>query len=381
MKKVFNKLTISVTLFILVITCFLGCAKKNNDPIEPQTTEIKNVIIVIGDGMGLEQIKAGEIYERKDYAFKKWHNTTVNTDSINGTSYVLTDSAAGGTAIATGTLTKNGYVGKTPQGNDLETVLDLAKTLGKSTAVITTDKLYGATPASFSAHSLSRDNTNEIIESQINTSNVDILCGTFSATCQSYLSLIKEKGYEYCTDFSAIDEILNKDKHYWQFDLAGAGATVELHEVVEKALTVLEKEQDGFTMMIEQAYIDKYCHNNEIEGTVKSVKSLNQTVELIMQWIGKRKDTAVLITADHETGGLKISENQEEIDDSWSLLPNKSSKYYKYTTGDHTRTPIGLFTYGITPKFEEFTFYKSASLIKNIETNQIIKNAILNKTA
>jgi len=118
-------------LFILVLSCFFGCTKNNNNPIEPQKTEIKNVIIVIGDGMGLAQIEAGEIYENKNYFFKSWHNVMVNTDSINGNSYTLTDSAAGGTAIATGTLTKNGYVGKTPQGNDLETVLDIAKSLNK----------------------------------------------------------------------------------------------------------------------------------------------------------------------------------------------------------------------------------------------------------
>jgi alkaline phosphatase len=192
------------------------------------------------------------------------------------------------------------------------------------------------------------------------------------------MSLIKENGYTYCSDFSLIDLMLNS-KHYWQFDLEGANATIELYEVVEKALIVLEKDQDGFVMMVEQAYIDKYSHNNEIEGTVESVKSLNQTVELIMQWIGMRTDTAVLITADHETGGLMLCDNQEEIDDSWKLLPNNSSQYYKYTTGDHTRTPVGLFTYGITPRFEEFTTYKSSSLIKNIETNQIIKKAILNQ--
>lgn len=377
MKKFFNKFTISAMLLVLVLSCLFGCTK-NNNPIDPQKTEIKNVIIVIGDGMGLAQIEAGEIYENKSYFFKRWHNTMVNTDSINGNSYTLTDSAAGGTAIATGTLTKNGYVGKTPQGNDLETVLDIAKSLNKSTAVITTDKLYGATPASFSAHSLSRDNKNEIIESQIKTSNVDILCGAFSATCQSYMSLIKENGYTYCSDFSLIDLMLN-NKHYWQFDLEGANAMIELYEVVEKALIVLEKDQDGFVMMVEQAYIDKYSHNNEIEGTVESVKSLNQTVQLIMQWVGTRTDTAVFITADHETGGLMLCDNQEEIDDSWKLLPNNSLQYYKYTTGDHTRTPVGLFTYGITPRFEEFTTYKSSSLIKNIETNQIIKKAILNQ--
>ena len=181
MGKLFNKMTVLATSLTLLTACFGACEAEKKST-ESQKTEIKNVVIIIGDGMGFEHIESGEMYESAKYMFPNWTQTAVNTDSTDGNNLVLTDSAAGGTAIATGVLTKNGYVGKNPNGEDLETVLDLAKSLNKSTAVITTDKLYGATPASFSAHSLSRDYTTEIVESQIRTSNVDILCGTYSNT-------------------------------------------------------------------------------------------------------------------------------------------------------------------------------------------------------
>lgn len=374
------KKALKITVIIICITSFLflailGCTNSCNE--EP-SADIKNVIIIIGDGMGLEHVEAGEIYENKSYVFNDWHKTTVNTDSINGKNYVTTDSAAGGTAIATGTLTKNGYVGKSQSGEDLETVLDVAKSLGKSTAVITTDKLYGATPASFSAHSLSRDNKVEIVESQIKTSNVDILCGTYSGTCNGYSSLIAEYGYEYCTDFSKIDDNLDKPKHYWQFSLAGVDAEVELCSVVDKALNVLERDEDGFVMMIEQAYIDKYSHDNDLLGAVESVKSLNDTVETVMDFIGDRTDTAVLITADHETGGLVVSKEYFAGATTFTTLLGETA-YYSYSTGGHTKTPIGLYIYGAKPRFKYFPTYRNEGLIKNVETSEIIKNLILNQ--
>ena len=378
MKKLFNKLVLFMVTAILLTTCFFGCGDTPSTPPntgETNIVEIKNVIVIIGDGMGYEQIEAGELYEGKNYAFKSWNKASVNTDSYGG---ALTDSAAGGTAIATGFVTYNGYVGKNPNGDDLETVLDVAKKRNKSTAVITTDKLYGATPASFSAHSLSRNNKNEIIESQIKTSNVDILCGTESGTCSGYSSLIAEYGYEYCDDFSKIDQNLSKDKHYWLFDLDGTDATVELYEVVEKALTVLERDEDGFAMMIEQAYIDKYCHDKDISGTVQSVKSLNDTVELVMRWVGNRKDTAVLITADHETGGLTVYDQETSGSSTFKTL-NNGTVHYRYFKTDHTKTQVGLFVYGATPQFSSYITYQSNLVIKNIETSQIIKKLVLSQ--
>lgn len=375
MKKAFKTTLIIILIISFSCLSLFGCEKSCN---QGEPSAIKNVIIIIGDGMGLEHVEAGEIYEDKNYIFNSWHKTTVNTDSINDKSYQTTDSAAGGTAIATGVLTKNGYVGKSATGENLETVLDVAKTLGKSTAVITTDKLYGATPASFTAHSLSRDNKVEIVESQINTSNVDILCGQYSGTINGYASLIAEYGYEYCTDFSKIDQNLDKTKHYWQFSLAGVDAEVELSLVVDKALKVLEKDEDGFVMMIEQAYIDKYSHSKDILGAVASVKSLNNTVETVMDFVGDRADTAVLITADHETGGLLVSKENFEGASTFTTLFGETA-YYSYSSGSHTSTPVGLYIYGAKPLFKNLPTYKSESLIKNIETNTIIKNLILNK--
>ena len=125
---------------------------------------VKNVILIIGDGMGVEHISAAQMCTGEAFCFRDWQYASVNTDSVNedGQGSVLTDSAAAATAMATGSLTVNGYVGKDSRGVDLSTVLDEARRLGKATGIVTTDALYGATPAAFSAHSFTRAFRNEV---------------------------------------------------------------------------------------------------------------------------------------------------------------------------------------------------------------------------
>ena len=204
------------TLLIVVLSLLFAFACTPTTPPSQSLGEIKNIVIIIGDGMGIEHVTAGQLYEEKQYCFTNWEYASVNTDSVDtiGNSFITTDSAAGGTALATGNLTVNGYVGKNWKGKDVSTILDHAKSLGKSTGVLTTDNLYGATPASFSAHALSRDDTEDIINSQL-TSNVDLLCGSTATACTDKAVQIAENGYTLCTDFSDIENAKNVEKAYW----------------------------------------------------------------------------------------------------------------------------------------------------------------------
>ena len=211
---------------------------------EPVKHEIKNIIIIIGDGMGIEHISAGEMVYGKDYGFTNWQFTSSNTDSVNssGKGPVLTDSAAGGTALATGHLTVNGYVGKDHTGRDVKTILDYAHELGKATGVVTTDTIYGATPGAFSGHSISRGNTAEIVHSQLK-SKVDLLCGTTDSYVGSQKAYIEDAGYFYCDNFAKIEESYGESKAYWMFNLASASATYQLHDVVPYALEYLDEDE------------------------------------------------------------------------------------------------------------------------------------------
>ena len=136
-----------------------------------EVTTAKNVILMIGDGMGPNQIKAGELYRGEPLTMQQFpYMTTVETRSYNET---VTDSAAAATALATGVRTNNGVIGKNPAGEDLETIVDIAASLGKRTGVITTEELYGATPMGFSGHAANRGETSTLLKSAAATSNVN----------------------------------------------------------------------------------------------------------------------------------------------------------------------------------------------------------------
>lgn len=350
------------------------------EPEEPE--EIKNLILIIGDGMGLDHIVAGELAYDKDYAFTEWDFVTVNTDSVNGNGYgsILTDSAASGTALATGNLTVNGYIGKNHKGVDVETILDYAKSLGKATGVLSTDTLLGATPAAFSAHSLNRNNAAEIANSQI-LSGVDLLGGAKDGVCTSLVSKITAQGYYYVDAFNDVDRAIRKEKSYWQFDMSGTNAQDQLEDATYYALKMLSRNSEGFVLILEQAYIDKYSHSNDFANTVHSVNSLNNTVETILEWMGDRTDTAVLITADHETGGLSVSANSKAYDKTYTSKEGKTISY-NWSSVNHTKSKVGLFTYGITtPDYSKFSYYGSPFTIKNIDVFNLMKDILDNPEA
>ncbi len=333
--------------------------------------QIKNIVLIVGDGMGLEHMTAGELYIADLMAFTDWQSVSVNTDSVKATGLgpVLTDSAAAATAMATGSLTVNGYVGKDHYGSDLQTILDAARAYGKSTGIVTTDALFGATPGAFSGHVLDRSSSEELILSQL-SSEVDLLCGDAQDLCAAKIEEIALAGYTYCDSFSAVDGTMYAEKAYWQLDLGGIEASVALRDVSVKALDYLDQDTDGFVLLIEQAHIDKYSHSNDFGGMVESIKSLNDTVNAVLQWLGDRNDTAILVTADHETGGLKVGSEEGSL--PRVFLSENGDIYYNWATGGHTNANVMLFVYGIRVNFSMMPYYYSRHLIKNTDIYELM---------
>lgn len=341
--------------------------QNSQTPAQTPQKNIKNLIIVIGDGMGPQHIEAGQISEGKTYDFTKWTDSLCNTNSINSSgAEVLTDSAASATALATGTLTKNGYVGLNKDGDELSTILDIAKIIyDKSVGVVTTDYLYGATPGGFSGHANDRNDSDTITLSQI-SSEVDYLCGLRSDSHYTqYVEQIEENGFYYSTSLSDKEAILDSDSAFLPVNIEnGKDDSVDLKDAAALAIEYLERDEDGFVLMIEQAHIDKYSHNNDIDGMLKRMKSLNETVETIMDWLGDRDDTAVIVTADHETGGLSVSENAI-YNNSHNAQGN--NVYYSWSSKDHTQTKVRIFVYGIDVNFAAVSQYGVSSVIKNTD--------------
>lgn len=400
MKKTTLKIFVACLLLvqILALSACGGTPRTSSETTPAQTTlapdtskpsetespaasgEIKNIIYIIGDGMGLDHIALGQMMYQQKYAFTDWQFTTANTDSVleTGRGPVTTDSAASGTALATGNLTINGYVGKDCSGVDVTTILDKAKALGKSTGVVTTDALTGATPAAFSAHSLNRDKAAEIAASQL-TSGVDLLCGHTSSVTANR-DAAETNGYAYCDDFSKVDEVMTAEKTYWQFDLGGVEATQGLADTAIKALDFLDRDADGFALMIEQAHIDKYSHSNDIGGAAASVQSLADTVDAILAWLGDRTDTAIVITSDHETGGLSVSYEPYYSTSTFGVVKADDGErpcvYYHYSTTGHTNAKVGVFVFGIQADFSEFSYYGTENTIKNINVYDLLVDVL-----
>ena len=351
---------------------------------------IKNIIIVIGDGMGKNHIASAEWASGREFTFDDWTCVSANTDSANLDGSVITegytDSSAAATALASGKLTVNGYVGIDHQSLPVTTILDYARQYGKATGVVTTDTLAGATPAGFTAHAQSRDNADEILRSQL-TSGVDLLCGAPLAACENMRADIEAAGFAWCNDFSTVDDTLFADKVYWQFDMTvGSSApSVWLQDATVKALDYLDQDDHGFVLMVEQAHIDKSSHESVSGSSIaykkaeKCVNNLSDTVDAIIEWLGDRNDTAIIVTADHETGGLIISDKETAECTRKYKAADDTYFYYNWTSGGaHSNAEVNLYIYGFETDFASFDYYASAEKIKNINTFDIMYDILVN---
>lgn len=297
---------------------------------EPLT---KSAILLIGDGMGPVQIEIAREYFNNQYlAMERTYNKgTVTTTNVDGK---ITDSAAAGTALATGFKTKNGIVGMSPDKKTLESLLERAQAMYRSTGVITTDSLTGATPACFIAHVDSRGKK-EAIASQIADSNVDVMFG-FSTDQflpkskggertddRDLLAHLKERGYEVVL---TRDELLEAKGPRVVGMFADGPTAPSLAEMVKVAVEHLSRDPDGYVLMVEGARIDWECHEHNLDGAMKELLAFDKAV---VEAVGARRKPGrplVVITADHETGGLQRDKS--------------------FTTSGHTATPVNIYAFG-----------------------------------
>ncbi len=306
-------------------------------------TTPKNVIIIIGDGMGPNDITLAEDEVQGVYDFGLVLNQIKNhglakTHSANAD---VTDSAASGTALSTGQKTNNGYIGKDVNGNDIQTMAELAREMGKKVGIITDEAISGATPTAFTVHNESRYNTQQLINSMIKF-KPDVLMGedynsVFMALGEEEREIF-ENEYLVAKDFARYKDILDTDpnceKPFLGFlDGYSSVASYNLANCAEVAFKRLQNEK-GFFLMIESAGTDKFGHSNDIEGKLNSVVTLDRTVAAALKFMEKNPDTLLIITSDHETGGVK--------------LKDENTKYLSelLTVTEHTATPVRVFGVG-----------------------------------
>jgi alkaline phosphatase len=335
----------------------------------------RNIIYLIGDGMGYNHIRATEIYYGKDLIidntdYKGW----AQTKSANA---AITDSAAGGTALASGVKTNNGMVGMKPDGTEVDTIADVARAAGKSVGILTTARVTDATPACFSAHAVSRTSYAAIAQDQIDW-KPDILWGALDPVYTPSKSAIQAAGISYITTEAEMNAVADLKKPVFglfnETDLASAlstAATPSLSEMTDKALKLLSKDEDGFFVMIEEGHIDKASHAVNIALMMKHQLEFDAVLAKCKAFLAQNPDTVIVITADHETGGLTIPAGTTSGGITNALYTALSSP----TAANHTAADVPVYIYGADA--DDFTAAMDGNkVMDNTKIEQVLEKII-----
>ena len=306
----------------------------------------KNVIFLVGDGMGLTQISAGMYLNGNKTALEKF--PVIGIHKSHSENNLVTDSAAGATAFASGVKTVNGAIGMDHLGQFYETILEEADRKGFATGLLTTSTIVHATPAAFISHVRSRRLYEEIALNFMNT-DVDLMIGggkAYFTRREDGLDLYKrlrDRNYfvadYFDTELDEIDIQGGENLAYFTSDkdpLSKEQGRDYLIPATALSLDFLEdRSAKGFFIMIEGAQIDWGGHANNIDYIAEEFHEFDKVVDMCIEFAKKNGETLVVVTADHETGGLAIN-------------PESTMRKLEaaFTTGGHTATMIPVFAYG-----------------------------------
>ncbi len=307
----------------------------------------KNIILIIGDGMGQGAVKYTGLY-----AHGAPQSLFMEQLPVRGMAYTfsanrdVTDSAASGTALSSGYKTNNGMVGMTPKKMRIRSFAEEARDSGRRVGVLTTDALTGATPAAQFAHVPSRGMAFEIAEYAVKCgyhiligSNPNAFLPEKRKDKRNLIMEFKNKGYQQITDFGSFRKA--EDKPLFGFVSGWQENTGLLSFFAAEAFRRLENDK-GFFIMVEGSYPDYGGHGNNPDLTLNGVLMVDFTVKAAVEFASKRDDTLVVVTADHETGGIFCAPNPA----------NPRQPIIGYTTKSHTGAPVDIFAYG--PGAENF---------------------------
>jgi len=278
----------------------------------PESNEkVENIIFMIPDGYSSSYATNYRLFKGEESVMDPHLVGMHRTYSANS---AVTDSAAAGTAMATGSKTNNGIISMDPDGNKLETILQAAEKSGKSSGLVATSTITHATPAVFGSHVVTRANEKDIAP-QLLQSDVDVILGGgkkyFS---DDLLNKAKQDGYEIVSDKQSLTNVKKTDKLIGLFaedSLApelDRGTTDEpsLQEMTSAAIDVLSNDKDGFFLMVEGSQIDWAGHANDAAWAMKDTEAFESAVEAALDFAKKDKKTLVVIAGDHDTGGMSV---------------------------------------------------------------------------
>ena len=311
--------------------------------------KIKNVIFLIGDGMGLNQILAGDY---ANHGLSLMNMKYVGFQHNNAKDQFTTDSAAGGSALATGERHSNRHIACADDGTPYESLTDWFSAQGLSTGVLTLGHMVDATPTAFYGHNVERDDSDDLTVDLL-SSNLDVLCGCGMGDFvrrkdgrKNLLGELKDAGFDIVEKYEKIDgsegKVICIDK---RMDAAAEESNISLlAEATKKTIAQLRKinSDKGFFLMIEGAKIDYAGHSECLPGSVLEMLSFDMAIAETLKFADSNGETLVVVSADHETGGLVILDGDEKTGRIMGL----------YFGNDHTPTILPVFAYG--PHSDEF---------------------------
>ncbi|MBT2639550.1 MULTISPECIES: alkaline phosphatase [unclassified Bacillus (in: firmicutes)] len=318
-------------------------AKAKNEAKE-NSAEIKNVIFLIGDGMGVSYTSA--------YRYLKDNPETAEAEKTEFDKYLVgsqmtypedpeqnvTDSASAATAMSAGIKTYNNAIAVDNDGTEVKTVLEAAKENGKATGLVATSEITHATPASFGAHDESRKNMNAIADDYYDElvkgeHKIDVMLGggvsNFVRNDRNLAEEFQKDGYSYVTNKQ--DLLNNKNEKVLGLFAPGGmdkmidrnQETPSLEDMTKAAIQRLNKDKDGFFLMIEGSQVDWAGHDNDIVAAMSEMEDFEKAYIAAIEFAKKDKHTLVVATADHSTGGYSIGADGIY---NWFGAPIKAAK-------------------------------------------------------
>lgn len=326
-------------LFLLIIVFAVS--------IFAQTSKPKNVILLIGDGMGINYVGASLLQDKNSpfYSFK-----TIGLSITCSADKLITDSAAGATALATGYLTNNKYVSVDTSGQKLYTIFEHAENLGMLTGLVVTGTVTHATPGAFVGHSISRYDQ-ELIAKQMVDKEYDIVIGgglkyflpfnnSGAREDQNDLTkTLKSKKYNLAYNYEELNLLSDsEDKVYALLEKDGLPAASQrnysLGDLTRVALNHLNNDSQGFILMVEGSQIDWAGHDHKSKELLDEMNDFSLSVSEALKFAREDGNTLVVITSDHDTGGMAITEG------------NFHNFTISYTSTSHTASPVAIFAFG-----------------------------------
>ena len=307
---------------------------------------IRNIIYLIGDGMGLSSVTMMQLAEGTPTIFDRAENIALlRTSSADNR---VTDSAASGTALATGSKTNNTYLGVTPEGEELQSLTALASQQGRATGVVVTTYLQHATPAAFYSHSDSRHNM-PLITRQLTTSHLDVaIGGGMHYFVEEYgdgvAAVLNAEGKQLATSLDEVASLGGGERVVAllaDYDM-GADSGDYLKSATLEALRLLEARggEKGFVLMVEGSLIDGMGHANNAEAMQHEMRGFMAAVECAVEYARSNAGTLVVVTADHETGGLGLVSGNADFNLS------EQGVEYRWCTSGHSAQMVPVYLYG-----------------------------------